>query len=201
MVRAGDLDFLRLATGNPADQEHEPVELRLGQRVGAFLLDRVLRGQHEERRVERETCPTTVTLLLLHRFEHGRLGLGRGAVDLVGQHDVGEHRARGRTGTRAGRPAPFLQDVGAGDVHRHQVGRELDAAELQRHRLGQLADQQRLGQPRHAHQQRVAAGEQADRQPLDHVVLADDDLAQFRRELAVDLAQFVDGIDVIFGQG
>ncbi len=29
--------------------EHEPVELRLGQRVGAFLLDGVLRGQHEER--------------------------------------------------------------------------------------------------------------------------------------------------------
>ena len=29
--------------------EHEPVELRLGQRIRPFLLDRVLRGQHEER--------------------------------------------------------------------------------------------------------------------------------------------------------
>ena len=29
--------------------EHEPVELRLGQRIGAFLLDGVLRGQDEER--------------------------------------------------------------------------------------------------------------------------------------------------------
>ncbi len=29
--------------------EHEPVELRLGQRIRPFLLDRVLRRQHEER--------------------------------------------------------------------------------------------------------------------------------------------------------
>ena len=31
------------------DLEHEAVLLRFGQRIGAFLLDRVLRGQHEER--------------------------------------------------------------------------------------------------------------------------------------------------------
>jgi hypothetical protein len=30
--------------------------------------------------------------MLLHRLEHGRLGLGRGAVDLVGQDDLGEDR-------------------------------------------------------------------------------------------------------------
>ena len=29
--------------------EEESIQLRLGQRIGAFLLDRVLRGQHEER--------------------------------------------------------------------------------------------------------------------------------------------------------
>ena len=29
--------------------EHEPVDLRFGQRIRAFLLDRVLRRQHEER--------------------------------------------------------------------------------------------------------------------------------------------------------
>ena len=31
------------------DGEHEAVELGLGQRIGAFLLDRVLRGDDEER--------------------------------------------------------------------------------------------------------------------------------------------------------
>ena len=42
--------------------EHEAVQLGLGQRVGAFLLDRVLRGQHEERLVELDAAlPPTVT--------------------------------------------------------------------------------------------------------------------------------------------
>ena len=38
------------------DLEHEPVDLRLGQRIGALLLDRVLRGQHEERLRQRDAC-------------------------------------------------------------------------------------------------------------------------------------------------
>ena len=43
--------------------------------------------------------------------------------------------------------------------------------------LGERADQQRLGQPRHADEQAVAAGEQGDQEFLDDSVLADDDLA------------------------
>ena len=138
-------------------------------------------------------------VLLLHRLEHRRLRLRWGAVDLVGQHDVGEDRPVDELelAPAAGR---VLEDVGAGDVHRHQVGRELDAAELQRHRLGQLADQQRLGQPGHAHQQRMAAGEQADRQPLDDVVLADDDPGQLLPQPRVNLAEAVDRLDVVFAQ-
>ena len=38
------------------DVEHEAVELRFGQRIGAFLLDRVLRGQHEERIGQRDAA-------------------------------------------------------------------------------------------------------------------------------------------------
>ena len=46
-------------------------------------------------------------LRLVHRLEQARLGLGRGAVDLVGEHDVGEERAgleRRSRRARAGRP-------------------------------------------------------------------------------------------------
>ena len=44
------------------DVEHEPVELRFGQRIRAFLLDRVLRRQHEERPLELDSrTPPTVT--------------------------------------------------------------------------------------------------------------------------------------------
>src|SRR5690348_17698153 len=42
----------------------------------------------------------------------------------------------------------LLQDIRAHDVRRHQVGRELNAAEAQRHRIGHRVDEQRLGQPR-----------------------------------------------------
>jgi hypothetical protein len=38
--------------------------------------------------------PSDGDAALLHRLEQGRLGLGRGAVDLVGEDDVGEDRAR-----------------------------------------------------------------------------------------------------------
>ena len=194
--RAGDLDLLVFGRVVQLDQKHEAIELRLRQRIGAFLLDRVLRRQHEERRVERERLADRRDLLLLHRLEHRRLRLRRGAVDLVGQHDVGEHRPVHEL-ELAPAVGAVLQDVGARDVHRHQVGRELDAAELQRHRLGQLAHQQRLGQPGHAHQQRVPAGEQADRQPLDHLVLADDHATQLLAQPAVELAQLVDRSHVV----
>ena len=87
----------------------------------------------------------------------------------------------------------FLNDFGAGDVGRHQVGRELDAAELQRQRVGQRADHQRLGQARHADQQAVAAGEQGDQQLLDHLPLADDHLRQLRSNLLIRCLQLLGG--------
>ena len=139
-------------------------------------------------------------LLLLHRFEQRGLRLGRRAVDLVGQDHVGEHRARQETKLARARSLVFLDDLGAGDVGRHQVGRELDAVELQRQRIGQRADHQRLGQARHADQQAVAAGEDRDQQLLDHVALADDDLGELVGDAAVGLVEPLDGLKV-FGFG
>ena len=43
----------RVADAHP---QQEAVELRLGQRVGALLLDRVLRCEYEERRLEQDAC-------------------------------------------------------------------------------------------------------------------------------------------------
>ena len=74
--------------------EHEAVLLGFGQRIGAFLLDRVLRGQHEERIAQAVAHPADRDLPFLHGFEQGGLRLGRRAVDFVGQDHVGEQRAR-----------------------------------------------------------------------------------------------------------
>ena len=75
-----------------AQLEHEAVDLRFGQRIRALLLDRVLRREHEERLLELERRAADRDLLLLHRLEQRRLHLGRRAIDLVGENDVGEDR-------------------------------------------------------------------------------------------------------------
>ena len=72
------------------------------------------------------------------------------------------------------RAARLVEDLRADDVGRQQVGRELDAVERGVDRLGQRAHRERLGQAGHALEQHVTAGEQADQQALDHVLLADD---------------------------
>ena len=68
----------------------------------------------------------------------------------------------------------FLEDVGAGDVGGHQVGRELDALEVEVERLGQGRDHERLGEARHAEEQGVAAAEERHEHQLDDPALADD---------------------------
>ena len=88
-----DRQFLFLAGVGQLQLEHEAVDLGLGQRIGAFLLDGVLRGQDQERLLQRVAGVADGDLLLLHGLQQGALHLGRGAVDLVGQDQVGEDRA------------------------------------------------------------------------------------------------------------
>ena len=99
-----DRDEVLLGRERDHDLEQEAVELGLGQGIGALHLERVLGREDEERRLEREALPGDRDLVLLHRLEQARLGLGRRAVDLVGEDEVGEDRARAGTGRRAGRP-------------------------------------------------------------------------------------------------
>ena len=110
----------------------------------------------------------------LHRLQHGRLGFGRGAVDFVGQADLGEDRPplELELPPSLGR---FHDHVGAQDVGGHQVGRELDPRELQVERFGQRADQERLAQPRHALQEAMPAHEEAGQYAVDDLVVSHDD--------------------------
>ncbi len=160
------------------DVEHEAVELRFGQRIGAFQLDRILRREHEERLLERVGAPLDRDAMFLHGFEQRRLRLGRRAVDFVGQHDVGEDRpGREHHLPPSGRRV-LLDDVGAGDVGRHQVGRELDAVELEVEHPRHRVDEQRLGEAGHADDEAVAADKQRQQHLIDDLVLADDELLQ-----------------------
>jgi hypothetical protein len=149
------------------------VDLRFRQRIGSLLLDRVLRGKDQERRRQWERLVADRHLMLLHRLEQRALHLRRGAVDLVGENDVGEDRpALGREDAVA-----RVVDEGADQVGGQQVGGELQPVEAGVDGLRQGLHRQRLGQAGHALEQDVPVGEQADQHAVDDVALADDDLA------------------------
>ena len=76
-----------------AHVEQEAVELGLRQRIGAFVLDRVLRRHHQEWPRQRVGRAADGDLLFAHRLQQRRLHLRRRAVDLVGQDEVVEQRA------------------------------------------------------------------------------------------------------------
>ena len=96
-------------------------------------------------------------VIFLHGFEERRLRLGRRAVDLVGKNNLGEDRPLHES--QPPRALFFVEDFGAGDIRRHQVGRELDPLVIQIEDVGERLDQQRLRQTRYAGDQTVAGGE------------------------------------------
>jgi hypothetical protein len=188
-------DHELLVVARVADQHlhHEAVDLRLGQRVGALGLDRVLSGHHQEGLGHLVRLARDGDLPLLHHLEQRALHLGRRAVDLVGQQQVGEHRPE-RRGELA---ALLVVDARAHEVRRHEVGRELDALELAAQRLRQRLHRQRLGQPGHALDQQVALRQHGDQHALEEAVLPDDDaldLVEHALHQRADVGAAVDSI-------
>ena len=166
-----------LFEGRVADQqlEHEPVELRLGQRVGALVLDRVLCGDHDER-VGQRAVPTPSAVTWRSSIASSSAACVLGGVRLISS-------ARNRfvkTGpSRNRKPAVAvgIEHQLARHVRRHQVGGELHPGEVEVERLGQGLDQQRLGHAGHALQQDVAPHQQRGDEAGQRAVLADHDLA------------------------
>ena len=89
-----DLELLVAPRVGHVDLEQEPVSLSLGQWVDALGLHWILSGDDAERLAGREGSPGDGHLFLRHELEHCRLHLGRGTVDLVGQDEVDEDRAK-----------------------------------------------------------------------------------------------------------
>jgi hypothetical protein len=81
----------------------------------------------------------------------------------------------------------FLDDVGAGDVGRHQVGGELDAIELEIEHTRERVNQQRLRQTRNADDEAVAADKQRQQHLGHHIILTDDQLAKFGHDAVAAL--------------
>ncbi len=117
-------------------------------------------------------------LVFGHRFEQGALRFGWRAIDFVGQDELGKDRAGHELQMSPARGGVFLNEFRAENVRGHEVGRELNAFERQAHRSRQGAHEQRLGQPRHAHQQHVSLAQQGEQERFNSLLLADDHPAE-----------------------
>ena len=97
-------------------------------------------------------------LALFHGLEQRGLGLGRGAVDLVGEDDLRHDGA----GPKLEFQRLLVEDADAGDVAGQHVGRELDAAEGAADAAGDGAGEHRLADAGHVLDQQVAFTEKTD---------------------------------------
>ena len=155
---------VRVAEREP---DHEAVDLGLGQRVGALVLDRVLGREDQERPRQLVRRGVDGDVALLHALEQAGLRLRRGAVDLVDDHDVGEDRARAEL------EACFalVVDLRADDVGRQQVGGALHARERAVDRPRQRPGQGGLADAGVILDEDVALREHRHRDVLEHFAL------------------------------
>ena len=148
-------------------------------------------SQHEKRLDKLSNFAASGDALFLHCFKHGRLSFGRGAVDFIGQDQVGENWPflKHELAPPAWR---FHHNVRAHDIGRHQIGRELNAAERNVEHVAKSAHQQRLAQTGNAFEQNVAACKKGHQRAIDDFVMADDDFADFAAQGGIGLAEVLD---------
>ncbi len=75
------------------DVEQEAVQLRLGERVGSLLLDRVLRCHDEKKGRQGARLVTHTDLTFAHGFQERALHFCRCPIDFIGEDEVAEDRA------------------------------------------------------------------------------------------------------------
>ena len=112
--------------------------MRFWQRIGALLLNRVLRCHHKERLIKLMRRAANGHAALLHCFKHGALRLWCGAIDFVSQHNLCKERPLAKLKVATG--WRFHHDGGAGDIGRHEIRRKLNAPKFQLQRLRQTAN-------------------------------------------------------------
>src|SRR5207249_2938070 len=159
------------------------IDLGFRERIGALVLDRILRRDHEEGPVQRERFALQRRLAFLHRFEERGLGLRRGRVDLVRQEDVREDRAPSED--EVARLA--VEHVRPRDVRGQQVRRQLDTAEREAQARREGFRDQSLRQPRDVFDQEMTVAEDCPEDAFQDGTLADDHGLDRVEEVAADL--------------
>ena len=166
-----------------ANLHQEAIELRLGQRIGAFEVDGVLRRKHGEPTGQRTSCAVTRDLALFHALEQRGLGARRHAVDFVDEKQVSEHG----TGVKGERVGTGTKNRGAEDVGGHQVGSGLHALKAEPEQTAERLHHQRLGDAGNALKQRVALAQDGNQHLFDGLRLPGDHAAQFSARVGDEL--------------
>lgn len=114
----------------------------------------------------------------LHGLEECGLRFWGSTVDFVGEQDVGEDGAFDEPEFTAS-GFVFVEHIGAGDIGRHQVRGELNAAELDIEQFGDGADDECFGESGDSNEETVAAGEDGGEDLINNRILSDDDFMEF----------------------
>ena len=187
-----DLAFLLFGRVADFQFEHEAVELRFWECVGPFLFERVLGGEHDEGIGELVSGFADGDLAFCHGFEEGALDFCGGAIDFVGQDEVGEERPLFGGELACSR----IVDEGADEVCGEEVRCELDPLELGVDAGGEGFDGEGFCDAGNSFEEDVAVGEEADEEAVDERLLADDDAGDFVVERFDPLA----GLGDLFGK-
>ena len=172
LLRIEDRDLFTLAGVTQRDPHQKAIQLSLGQRKRALVLDRVLRRQHQKRLGKPICVIIDRNLAFLHAFEQGRLRLGGRTIDLVREDDLRHDRPRSIL-----KLARLLaKDGNACDVTRQQVWRELDPAKARPDGTGQRLGQHGLANTRHILNQNVSLAQHRHDGQSHLSMLADDHL-------------------------
>src|SRR5260370_21335673 len=147
------------------------------------MLDVILRGDDEKRLRKRKSLAIDGDLSFVHCFEKRGLRARRGAVDFVGEDDVGENRAGAEF-----KFARFgIVDGDAEDVAGEQVRRKLDALKAAVKGFCERLRESGFAYAGDVFDEQVTAREQGDERELDGVFLAVDDARDGALELRDDL--------------
>jgi len=161
-------------TAGVADQHlhHEPVDLRFGQRIGAFLFQRILRRQHQKRIGQGIGLIADGDLAFLHGFQERALHFRRRAIDLIRENEIAEDRTPAWCGRRRpGGCRSWCRQYRPGSMS----GVNCRALEAHGNRTGQGFSAKVLANPGTPSKRTWPVGEQRDQQPVQQMLLTDDD--------------------------
>ena len=139
LCAVGDVDLFEyvdrhlLARVSDRGSDKKAIHLGFGQLVGAELIDRILRGDDDERLRHVIGGAVHGDLLLFHNLQQGGLGFRRSAVDFVSQYE----RCKDRPFAELELVVLLIVYSHTHYVRRQQIWRELDALEAGVDGIGQ----------------------------------------------------------------